>query len=167
MALNLESVSLRPEKPEDESFLFELYASTRADELNALNLPPDQQTLFLKMQFNAQQQGYRGMFPQAEFQIILLNEQPAGRWVVDRAANEIWLVDIALLPAHRGVGVGTKLIQRLFAEADAARKSVRLTVLKNHRAMRLYQRLGFHKTGDLGLYDEMEWRTAPASGKKV
>lgn len=158
MALDQASISLRPEKSEDESFLFELYATTRTDELNALNLPPDQQTLFLKMQFNAQQQGYRGMFPQAEFQIILLNEQPAGRWVVDRAADEIRLVDIALLPVHRQAGLGTALIQRLFAEAAAARKPMRLSVLKNHRAAHLYERLGFYKTRELGLYNEMEWR---------
>jgi ribosomal protein S18 acetylase RimI-like enzyme len=119
------------------------------------------------MQFNAQQQGYRGMFPGAEFQIIFLNEQPAGRWVVDRAANEIRLVDIALLPAHRQAGIGTALIQRLFAEAVTTEKTVRLTVLKNHRAARLYERLGFYKTRDLGLYDEMEWRTGPASGGKA
>jgi ribosomal protein S18 acetylase RimI-like enzyme len=167
MALDQASISLRPEKPEDESFLFELYASTRADELNALNLPPDQQTLFLKMQFNAQQQGYCGMFPGAEFQIILLHEQPAGRWVVDRAADEIRLVDIALLPTHRQAGLGTAFVQRLFAEAGTAGKPVRLTVLKNHRAARLYQRLGFYKTRDLGMYDEMEWRAGPASGGKA
>jgi|SRR5579859_5376844 len=167
MALNLASVSLRPEKSEDESFLFELYASTRTDELNALNLPPEQQTLFLKMQFNAQRQGYRGMFPRAEFEIILLNQQPVGRWVVDRAADEIRLVDIAVVPAQRQAGLGTALVQRLFAEAVTTGKTVRLTVLKNHRAVRLYERLGFSKTRDLGVYDEMEWCAGPVSGGKV
>ncbi len=78
--------------------------------------------------------------------------------VVNRTAAEILLVDIALLPGHRNNGIGTALLQRLSGEAAASRKPLRLSVIKGHRASRLYQRAGFTKIGESELRDEMEWR---------
>jgi ribosomal protein S18 acetylase RimI-like enzyme len=89
-----------------------------------------------------------------------LDGQAVGRIVIDRAGNEFRLVDIALLPEHRGRGLGTALIQNLQREAAAAKKPVRLSVLKGERAFRLYQRLGFEKTGEADLREQMEWRGA-------
>src|SRR2546425_12345536 len=105
MPTNPGHISLRPERPEDESFLFELYATTRQDELDAWGWSPAARASFLKLQFKAQQ-GYHLSFPQADFLIVLLNGKPIGRLIVDRAENEVRLVDIALLREHRNGGVG-------------------------------------------------------------
>ena len=152
------SPALRPEGPEDGPFLLEVYASTRHDEMEATGWPAATREAFVRMQFNAQQQGYRAAFPRAEFAIILLRDQAIGRIVIDRAENEFRLVDIALLPAQRGRGLGTALVQNLQREAAAAKKPIRLNVVKGQRAFRLYQRLGFEKTGEAGMRDQMEWR---------
>ena len=101
------------------------------------------------------------MFPHAEFQIVERERQPIGRLIVNRAPDEYRLVDIALLPEQRGAGLGTTLIQRLLREAAAAGKPVRLSVLKGHRAARLYQRLGFKQIGQAEVHDELEWVAAP------
>lgn len=165
MAINLATLSLRPERPEDEPFLREVYASTRQEELEASGLPVAMRAAFLDMQFKAQQQGYRGAYPQAEFHIILLGNQPVGRMAANRAAGELRLIDIALLPEHRNQGIGTTLIQKLSTEAAAAGQPLRLSVVKGQRAVHLYQRLGFAKTGESGWRDLMEWRAGklPAS----
>jgi len=155
---NLAAITLRSEGPEDESFLLELHASTRQEELEALGWPAAMRESFVRLQFNAQQQGYRAAFPRAQFAIILAAGQAVGRIVLDRAENEFLLVEIALLPAHRGRGIGTALVQDLLREAAAAKKPVRLSVLKGQRAFRLYERLGFEKTGGDGVRDQMEWR---------
>ncbi|HXV84773.1 MAG TPA: GNAT family N-acetyltransferase, partial [Candidatus Binatia bacterium] len=43
-------------------------------------------------------------------------------------------------------GVGSAVLKDMIARADEGRKSVRLSVgLKNERAYRLYERLGFHR----------------------
>ena len=161
---NRPPISLRPEKPDDEGFLFEVYAGTREEELALTNWDEPMRRAFLNQQFNAMRQGYRSMFPAGEFLIIQLDGNPAGRMVIDRGGREIHLVDLALLPAQRNRGVGTFLMRQVCAEAADAGKPVRLCVLKNNRAFRWYERLGFAKTGDLGAYDEMEWRpTAGAS----
>jgi GNAT superfamily N-acetyltransferase len=162
------TTSLRPERSEDEPFLLEVYASTRQEELDATGWPAAMREAFVKMQFNAQRQGYRATFPRAEFSIILSAGQPVGRIVINRAQSEFLLVDMTLLPAHCGCGLGTALIQDLLREAAAAQKPVRLSVLKGQRAGRLYQRLGFVKTGEDDLRDRMEWRAdrLPSTGPK-
>ena len=113
---------------------------------------------FLTQQFAAMRAGYRGMFPDGEFLIISLAGRPAGRLVLHRPAGEIRVVDLALLPGDRNRGIGTRLMQRVCAEAAAAGKPVRLSVLKHNRAGRWYARLGFTRVGEQGIYDEWEWR---------
>ena len=157
----MSATCLRPEASADAPFLLEVYASTRQEELAATGWPAEMRKPFLRMQFNAQRQGYRTAFPHAQFAIILSAGQTVGRIVIDRAEDGFLLVDIALLPEHRGRGIGTALLQNLLREAAVAGKPVRLSVLKGQRAVQFYQHLGFVKTGEDGLRDQMEWRGAP------
>jgi ribosomal protein S18 acetylase RimI-like enzyme len=156
-----DSVSLRPERPEDDAFLLDVYGSTRQEELDLTGWNAATREAFIKMQFNAMRQGYAGMFPHGSFNVILLNQQPVGRIVVSRGDIEFRVVDMALLPAFRGRGVGTFLLRELIAEAARANKPVRLHVLKMSRATRLYERLGFVRFGEEGFHDQMEWRPSP------
>jgi ribosomal protein S18 acetylase RimI-like enzyme len=156
-------VSLRPERPGDEGFLFDVYASTREEELALTNWNEQMRRAFLKQQFDAMRRGYRSMFPSGEFSIIEVGGQSAGRMVLDRGAAEVRVVDLALLPGQRNRGIGTLLMRRVCAEAANAGQPVRLCVLKNNRALRWYERLGFAKIGEPGVYDELEWRPPPAS----
>ena len=155
-------VSLRPEQPGDEGFLFEVYASTREEELALTNWDEPMRRAFLNQQFHAMRQGYRSMFPSGEFSVIELDGEPAGRMVIARGATEIRVVDLALLPAQRNRGIGTVLMRQVCADAASAGKPVRLCVLKNNRALGWYERLGFSNIGESGIYDELEWR--PAAG---
>lgn len=157
-------IAVRAEAPQDEAFLFELYASTRQEELDTWGWPPEMRNAFLTLQFKASQ-GYHQAFPDAEFQIVLLDGVNAGRLVINRTREEIRLVDLALLPEHRNAGVGTALLQRLFGEAAAARRPLRLEVLKTNRARRLYQRLGFVPSGETELHCELEWRAPDAPSR--
>jgi ribosomal protein S18 acetylase RimI-like enzyme len=49
------------------------------------------------------------------------------------------------------------------AEASQVGKPMRLHVEFFNRALRLYERLGFSKIGEIGVYYEMEWRPAQVS----
>ena len=160
MPSNLKAITLRSEQPKDEAFLFELYASTRQEELDAWGWPPEMRRAFLTMQFKASQ-GLHHAFPNAEFQIVMLDGLNAGRMVVHRTREALHLLDIALLPQHRHAGIGTALMQRIFGEAAATQKPLRLHVLKGNRAEQFYRKLGFVQTGETELHREMEWR-APA-----
>lgn len=163
MPPSLNMIAVRPEQPQDEVFLFELYASTRQEELDAWNWPPEMRSAFLTLQFKASQ-GYRQAFPDAEFQIVQFNGVKAGRMIVHRTPEELRIVNIALLPQFRNSGIGSALLQKNFDEAAATKKPLRLRVLKGSRAVRFYERLGFVKTGETELHLEMTWRASAAPG---
>lgn len=149
-ALNL---LLREATPEDESFLLELYASTRIDELEGFGWSDEQKQAFIKMQFLARERSY----PRVDNRIILLSGRPVGRIMIDRGEAEILLRDIALLTEYRNAGIGSRLIQELMNEAAAAGKPIRLHVVASSAAVRLYERLGFCRTGPEAAYLEMKW----------
>lgn len=154
---NEASVTLRPAGIEDEAFLYELYCSTRSEEVAAWGLDPAQQEMFLKLQFAARQRHCDIAFDGSDHKIILCDNHPIGRLLVYRSEREIRLVDIAVLPEQRGRGFGTLLIRGLLDEARSDRP-VTLHVDKFSRAARLYQRLGFLVIGDTGADHKMEWR---------
>jgi ribosomal protein S18 acetylase RimI-like enzyme len=135
-------VTLRPEQPDDEAFLLEVYASTRQEELALTNWNAEMRTAFVQSQFKAMRAGYADMFPDGQFSIILLGGRAIGRMVIHRTAREVHVVDMALLPEFCGRGIGRRLMSDILAEAAAAKKNVSLHVLKMNRAVRLYQRLG-------------------------
>ena len=153
----LRSVSLRPAISDDESFLLNLYASTRSNELDLLNWDDKQKQAFIDMQFSAQRQQHLICYPQADSSIILLNDDAVGRLLVNRRERELALVDISLLPAHQRLGIGTHLMRELLKEAAAAAKPVRLHVLQSNPARNLYERLGFSIVSGDSIYCEMLW----------
>jgi ribosomal protein S18 acetylase RimI-like enzyme len=153
--LSSESLSLRAATAQDESFLLDLFTSTRIDEFKFLDGPPGQLEALMRMQFDLQRQQYAAGYPEAEHQIILRDGKPIGRLFVDETDREIALVDVALLPAHRNSGIGTQLLDQLLDRATAAKKAVRLHVVKSNPALHLYERLGFSKVGEDGMYFEM------------
>jgi ribosomal protein S18 acetylase RimI-like enzyme len=108
------------------------------------------------MQFAAQNRHFQQFHPKAAFALILRDGAPAGRLYVDRRDDEICVVDIALLPEHRGAGIGTSVLEGLLAEADGAGHRVTLQVARSNPARRLYERLGFVKTSEDDVYLALE-----------
>jgi ribosomal protein S18 acetylase RimI-like enzyme len=153
-------IALRPIAPDDLRFLFTVYAGTRYEELAPLGWSAEQQDFFLMQQFDSQHRYYQDNYSHADFQVILVNGQPAGRLYLDRAADEIRIVDIALLPEYRRAGVGSRLLADVLAEAAQVGKPVRIHVEKFNPALQLYQRLGFAIVEDRGVYLFMEWTPA-------
>ena len=150
------TISLRSLLPGDQEFLFQLYASIRGEEFAALGWSAAQLDAFLRMQFAAQQQWYATAYPRAEHQIVLLDAAPIGRMIVHSGEGAATLVDIPLLPAHRSRGISGDLLRSLLEGCAKARTKVKLHVLKSNRAARLYERLGFVKTGEDEMYFHME-----------
>lgn len=152
MAESTHAVTLRPATADDEAFLFDLFASTR-EEFNFLEAA--QRQALLRMQYDTRRFQYEEGYPQAEASIISLENLPAGRMLVNEGEDAITLIDIALLPQHRGSGIGTQLLQDLLKRAVIARKPVELQVFKTNPAQHLYERLGFSLTGEQSMYLEM------------
>ena len=150
------TISLRPFRPDDQEFLYQLYASTRLHEIAGFGWPPAQQEMFLRMQFNAQYRSYEMAYGQAEHQIVEQDGKPVGRIMVLWQKDYALLVDIALQAEHRGRAIGGDLLRDLIQKCTQAGVPLRLQVLKTNPALRLYQRLGFTSTGEDQMYIQME-----------
>jgi ribosomal protein S18 acetylase RimI-like enzyme len=146
------TVALRPVGPDDEQLLFRIYASGRSEELAVVPWDEAQKEAFLRAQFDAQARWYGEHYAAASFDVVLVDGEPCGRLYVHRGASEIRIVDIALLPEHRGNGVGTALLGDLLAEADTTGRRVTIHVERLNPALRLYERLGFSVAEDKGVY---------------
>ena len=145
-------VELRPVEPGDEDFLYRVYASTRAEELAVVPWDETQKDVFLRSQFDAQDRWYREHYPRATYEVVSIDGEAAGRLYLHRGEAEIRIVDIALLPEHRGHGVGASLLRDILTEADAAGKRVTIHVERLNPALRIYERLGFSVAEDKGVY---------------
>ena len=152
-------VSLRHVTPADDEFLRAVYASTRAQELAQVAWSAEQKEAFLRMQFDAQQRDYQARYPDAQYEVILLDARPVGRIWIGRDEEEIRLLDIALLPEAQRRGIGDALLRRLIAEARGTGRKLRhMVFVLNTDARRFYERLGFRVFEEVGAYLHMEWR---------
>ena len=158
--------SLRQEEPQDEPFLIALYASTREAELARVPWTGAQKAEFLRSQFALQRSQYRTHYHGADFCIIEADGRPIGRLYVHRGAQEIRLMDIALLPASRGCGIGGAYLQALLREAQAANLPVTLHVEPGNPARRLYLRAGFRPAAELGFYERLVWVPPDPAGER-
>jgi ribosomal protein S18 acetylase RimI-like enzyme len=145
----------------DEPFLFRLYASTRTEELAPLQWPEAQKAAFLDSQARAQHTDYQRNYADADWLVIAHGDAEIGRLYLERRDNNSThhIIDIAFLPQWRGHGLGGALLRDLLDEAACAGKAMSIYVEKANPAMRLYERLGFTKVEEQGVYDLM--RCAP------
>jgi ribosomal protein S18 acetylase RimI-like enzyme len=151
-------IRLRPVNAADEPFLSRLYASTRTEELAPVPWSEEQKRAFLEMQFQAQTAHYTKHYRGGDFLVIENDAEPIGRLYIYRQPADIRIVDIALLPAHRGAGIGTRLLRDILSEGKSTGRSVSIHVEDFNPAMRLYERLGFRHIDTHGVYHLMEWR---------
>jgi ribosomal protein S18 acetylase RimI-like enzyme len=150
-----DAVELRPATPEDEAFLRALDAATQP-----AGLPPQ----LVDLQFSARRQARAQLVPAARHEVVLRGGRPVGEQAVQETGAQVHLVDLALLPAERGQGVGARLLADL--QRRAGSRPVRLSVLAGSPARRLYERAGFRVTGTDGAHEHMEW-TRPAAADEV
>jgi ribosomal protein S18 acetylase RimI-like enzyme len=150
------AIALRPAVDEDRAFLLAVYASTRSDEMSAVPWSDAAKADFVQMQFAAQDAYYRATYADGQFLVVERDGTPIGRLYHSRLIDEIRVIDICLLPEYRGLGIGSRLLADLLAEADRDGLMVRLHVESWNPAMRLYERLGFRAVGEASVYQLME-----------
>lgn len=168
-ALLREGYALRPEAEDDLPFLERLYASTREAEMAQLSdWTAEQKQAFLAGQFAAQRYHYRHYFPESRFDVLTRHGEPAGRLYLETRVTRLHIIDIALLPAWQGKGLGTAVLKALIEAARDCGRGVGIFVERFNPALRLYRRLGFAEIGGDDVYLEMEWTTGaeqPASAE--
>lgn len=162
-AAALHALVYRPYTEEDLGFIETLYRSTREAELALSGWPDGEKEAFLTQQHRAQHHHYQAYYPNAERLILEQDGAPIGRLYVDAWPLEFRIVDISLLPAARGQGLGEAILRDMIAWAQDQAKGVSIHVEKFNPARRLYLRLGFVVTEDKGVYELMEFGTPGAA----
>jgi ribosomal protein S18 acetylase RimI-like enzyme len=152
---------VRPALPQDDAFIYQLVRQVLYDQLLVPLWEPSLRDTLLDLQVKAKCSAYTVSFPRADHAIIMLDDEPVGRLLVDRSGPFYNLIDIAILPKYRSAGIGTRLILGLCMEAEMMGKNVRLYVsVTNPRAAALYRRLGFRVLEDL----QSDWLMERAPG---
>jgi ribosomal protein S18 acetylase RimI-like enzyme len=152
-----EQITLRPVTEADDDFVFNCYASTRAQELAQVPWSPEQKETFVRMQYAAQKNHYAAEAPQASHDVIYVDATPVGRIYLDRRDDALHILDITVLPQHRNQGTGSLLLRRLLEEAG---KPVTIYVESFNPSLRLFEGLGFRKDHEKGFHLLMKWQPA-------
>lgn len=156
-------IAYRSAREDELDFLGAVYASTRTEEIAQAGWPPEMEQAFLKQQHEAQHAHYAGVYPDAERLVIERAGERIGRLYLQEWAGNVRIVDIALLPAFRGGGVGEAIVRDIGEDAWARGMKVSIHVEIFNPAKRLYERLGFVPVEDKGVYQLMEWAAPGAA----
>jgi ribosomal protein S18 acetylase RimI-like enzyme len=144
--------------PQDEAFLFRLFAEDSADQLAASGIPELQVQKLVEMQYRGRRTTYAARYPQAENRILITADGKAGgRVLIDRKPAPWHIVDIGVLAADRGKGLATRAIEECQAQCRKAQMRLELQVNPDNPARRLYERLGFRAIQETEISIEMVW----------
>jgi ribosomal protein S18 acetylase RimI-like enzyme len=80
---------------------------------------------------------------------------------VARDGPEWKVIQIQLVPELQGQGLGAELLHQIIREANAAKATLGLSVLKANPARSLYERLGFVIESESGPEYNMRWHPRP------
>lgn len=156
-----EGYELRPAGADDRAFQRTLFGLCRPDAIFLAQWPRAERDAFLDSQFALQDVHYRRYYADAAFLIVTRRGALAGRLIVDKGPRHWQVVDVGLMPDHRGRGLGAALLRAVQAACAAAgAETLGLNVDAANRARGLYARLGFAETGDGGASIEMTWNAA-------
>ncbi len=140
-------IQLKKKNESDDEFLFRLFGEIKIAELNLYAWPEPMKNQLVSMQYNAYKQMIKNEYPNVEDYVISANNEKAGRLQLDVKDSGIRIINISLLPAFHGNGIGTKIIKDILAEADLKNKPVYLEVDRVNPAFNLYCKLGFEIYG--------------------
>ena len=137
-------ISFRTCREHDREWLFELFAKTMSEYIAQTFGLWDEP--FHRSQFDKE-------FQPNAWQVILFREEDVGILQTEDRPNTLWISNIQIDPRFQSKGIGSKVIRSLVDKAQRAGKSVTLRVFKVNPARQLYERLGFHLTGE----NETHW----------
>ena len=150
------NMTLREVTSDDYPFLRALYRDVRQQELSVTGWPQQSIDAFCDSQFGLQDHHYRTYFPNARYYLIELEQKPIGRIYLNNDPESLWLMEISLISALRGRGLGTLLMQWLTDMADTSERPMLLHVEPNNPARHMYERSGFVAQELEGAYLKME-----------
>lgn len=139
-------------------FLLRLFKENRLDLTYISGLSEQQKTEFIFKQFTMEQEQLIQIYPGAEFNIVMLNEEPVGQLYIQHGKATDRILEIGLLEEYRGLGIGRKILTSVIEDAIKKSKCICLQVAWfNHAAYLFYKKMGFQVIEDKGVFYEMQY----------
>jgi RimJ/RimL family protein N-acetyltransferase len=139
---------LRLEQPDDDAFLFRLFAANNLQVLHLAGFPQEVIEKLIAFQHRSQTQTYRGLFPDAVYSIVEFAGEPVGRFIEHDEKDVVYFVDFALFPEHQAKGLGSALTRALMQEWAAKGRGTRVKIMMNNEpSLKMCRKLGFVETG--------------------
>jgi ribosomal protein S18 acetylase RimI-like enzyme len=114
------TVTRRAVSPADTDYLRELFAESRDD---LCLLPTDVRTVLLDAQFRTRRHHLEDTQPGATYEIVVADGIDAGLLVLDRRAEGVNVVQLAIARSHRHRGIAEAVLSQLAAEPAPRRFS--------------------------------------------
>ncbi len=86
-------------------------------------------------------------FQQSSYFMVEIDDVAVGTVCVERRPACLYILELQLLPAYQGLGIGSEVVRSIIRDAAAEQLPIALSVVPaNTGARRLYERLGFEVT---------------------
>ena len=146
------TVTLRPELPRDDAFLFALFSSHTGRVLRQSNLAEPAIQTMLQLQYRSSTQTHRNVFPDACYSIIESEGLAIGRFIEQDEGATVYFVDFALVEDRQARGLGTAFIAMVADEWALKGRAARVEVRYNNtHSLKLCRNLGFVLLEDKGM----------------
>jgi ribosomal protein S18 acetylase RimI-like enzyme len=158
---------LKPARPDDNDFLYEVFCTTWQDEVAAL---PNQNLArhVLRIQHTAQERRFDNRYPGHRRFVVSHDGERVGRFYLFASGSVLHIVDLTLLPQFQRRGVGTRLVRDLMTEASSDGHRVSMCVpRRNGTPLELFASRGFDLVSSDDLDHYFEWTPAPAPAPAV
>jgi GNAT superfamily N-acetyltransferase len=149
----------RPERAEDEPFLFRLFAAHNSEILRLSGFPAATIDTLMEFQFRSQTKTYRATYPDAIFSIVSWSGREVGRFIEYDETDIVYFVDFLLDPEYQAKGLGPAITWALMQEWAARGRGTRVEVrVTNEPCLKMCRRLGFSEgKPDARAYVELRW----------
>jgi GNAT superfamily N-acetyltransferase len=158
---------LRPERPEDDDFLFQLFRANNIDVLLLMGLPDETVEQLIQFQYRSQTATYRYLFPKAVFSIMEWEDETIGRFIEHDEEDVVYFVDFVLVPERQAQGLGSAFIRAVMNEWAARGRGTRVKIMFNNEpSLKMCHKLGMVQSepDDMG-YVELRWYPPRPDGR--
>lgn len=152
-----DEITLIDRTADDEEFWQKVFEHWAQDYFAGLDMPTEQKSGLIAIQYEAQSNDYATNYPNAAMQIVVYKGERVGRLLWTTEEGDLHLIDIGLLREFRNNGIGTAVLKYLLGIARERNLQVRFYVEKLNPAIRLYERMGFRVVEDLTGHLRLAW----------
>lgn len=150
---------LRPVVDADRPLIATIFADGRAADYARWGLSPEQLEALVQHQSAAQWLHYQSHYPASVHSLICVGDTAVGRVWLDQGEDALRLLDLTVLSAWRGRGIGGRILDGLKADARRSGRSIGIW-LSDSEDKTWWARRGFEPQEQRDFHQRWDWTPA-------